>query len=164
MSASEGKKSFLQLIKFGLIGVSNTLIDFLIASALNALFGIYYLAKIVGYACGIANSYFWNSRWTFREERRRDAREIVSFIAVNLVTLGLSLLLQWIFRDKLQLGAWWMRTLGENFLTKLLNGERFCLLLVTGIALIVNFIGNKLVVFRKRAEEPKEEPAEKTEE
>lgn len=158
MSASEGKKSILQLIKFGLIGVSNTLIDFLIASALNALFGIYYLAKIVGYACGIANSYFWNSRWTFREERRRDAREIVSFIAVNLVTLGLSLLLQWIFRDKLQLGAWWMRTLGENFLTKLLNGERFCLLLATGIALIVNFLGNKLLVFRKKEQsEPTEE-------
>ena len=158
MSASEGKKSFLQLIKFGLIGVSNTLIDFLIASALNALFGIYYLAKIVGYACGIANSYFWNSRWTFREERRRDAREIVSFIAVNLVTLGLSLLLQWIFRDKLQLDAWWMRTLGENFLTKLLNGERFCLLLATGIALIVNFLGNKLLVFRKKEQsEPTEE-------
>ena len=158
MSASEGKKSFLQLIKFGLIGISNTLIDFLIASALNALFGIYYLAKIVGYACGIANSYFWNSRWTFREERRRDAREIVSFIAVNLVTLGLSLLLQWIFRDKLQLGAWWMRTLGENFLTKLLNGERFCLLLATGIALIVNFLGNKLLVFRKKEQsEPTEE-------
>lgn len=158
MSASEGKKSFLQLIKFGLIGVSNTLIDFMIASALNALFGIYYLAKIVGYACGIANSYFWNSRWTFREERRRDAREIVSFIAVNLVTLGLSLLLQWIFRDKLQLGAWWMRTLGENFLTRLLNGERFCLLLATGIALIVNFLGNKLLVFRKKEQsEPTEE-------
>ena len=158
MSASEGKKSFLQLIKFGLVGVSNTLIDFLIASALNALFGIYYLAKIVGYACGIANSYFWNSRWTFREERRRDAREIVSFIAVNLVTLGLSLLLQWIFRDKLQLGAWWMRTLGENFLTQLLNGERFCLLLATGIALIVNFLGNKLLVFRKKEQsEPTEE-------
>lgn len=158
MSASEGKKSFVQLLKFVLIGASNTLIDLIVTFALNAIFGIYYLAKIIGYACGILNSYFWNSRWTFREERRRDAREIVSFIAVNLVTLGLSLLLQWIFRDKLQLGAWWMRTLGENFLTKLLNGERFCLLLATGIALIVNFLGNKLLVFRKKEQsEPTEE-------
>ena len=158
MSASEGKKSFLQLIKFILIGASNTLIDLVVTFALNAIFGIYYLAKIIGYACGILNSYFWNSRWTFRDERRRDAREIVLFIAVNLVTLGLSLLLQWIFRDKLQLGAWWMRTLGENFLTKLLNGERFCLLLATGIALIVNFLGNKLLVFRKKEQsEPTEE-------
>ena len=164
MSSDNRKKSLLQLIKFGLIGVSNTLIDFLVAAALNAIFGIYYLAKIIGYACGIANSYFWNSRWTFREERRRDAREIITFIAVNLVTLGLSLLLQWLFREQLHLDTWWMRAMGENWFTKLLNGERFCILLASGIALIVNFIGNKLVVFRKRAEEPKAEPAEKTEE
>ena len=157
MSASEGKKSFIQLLKFGLIGVSNTLIDLLVSFVLNAAFGIFYLAKIIGYACGIANSYFWNSRWTFREERRRDAREILSFIVVNLVTLGLSLLLQWVFRDKLHLDAWWTGFAGENFFTKLLNGERFCLLLASGIALLVNFIGNKLFVFRKKEPEPTEE-------
>ncbi len=120
-------------------------------------FGIYYLAKIIGYACGIANSYFWNSRWTFREERRRDAREIVTFVAVNLVTLGLSLLLQWIFRDRLHLDTWWMGFAGENILTKLLNGERFCLLLSSGIALLVNFVGNKLFVFHRTGSETTEE-------
>lgn len=164
MSASEGKKSFLQLIKFILIGASNTLLDLVVTFALNAIFGIYYLAKIIGYACGILNSYIWNSRWTFREERRRDAREIITFIAVNLVTLGLSLFLQWVFRDKLHLNAWWTGFAGETFLTKVLNGERFCLLLASGIALLVNFTGNKLFVFRKRTEEPKEEPTETTEE
>ncbi|MBQ6234976.1 MAG: GtrA family protein [Clostridia bacterium] len=163
MSASEGKKSFVQLLKFILIGASNTLLDLVVTFALNAIFGIYYLAKIIGYACGILNSYIWNSRWTFREERRRDAREIIMFIAVNLVTLGLSLLLQWVFRDKLHLDAWWTGFAGENFLTKVLNGERFCLLLASGIALLVNFTGNKLFVFRKRAEEPKHESTETTE-
>ena len=168
MSASEGKKSFVQLLKFVLIGASNTLIDLIVTFALNAIFGIYYLAKIIGYACGILNSYFWNSRWTFREERRRDAREIVLFIAVNLVTLGVSLLLQWVLRDKLHLDAWWTDFAGQNFFTKILNGERFCLLLASGIALLLNFAGNKLFVFKKRPEEPKEElkeePIEPTEE
>ena len=163
MSASEGKKSFVQLIKFILIGASNTLIDLVVTFALNAIFGIYYLAKIIGYACGIINSYFWNSRWTFREERRRDAREIVLFIAVNLVTLGLSLLLQWVFRDKLHLDAWWTGFAGENFLTKVLNGERFCLLLASGIALLVNFTGNKLFVFKRREADAIQEPTETTE-
>ena len=158
--SSDGKKSFVQLIKFALIGVSNTLIDLLVTRALNAIFGIYYLAKIIGYACGIANSYFWNSRWTFREERKKDAREIVTFIAVNLVTLGLSLLLQWVFRDKLHLDAWWTGFAGENFLTKILNGDRFCLLLASGIALLVNFAGNKLLVFKKRETEPIEQTEE----
>ena len=160
MSVSEGKKSIVQLLKFVLIGASNTILDLLVTFALNAIFGIYYLAKIIGYACGIANSYFWNSRWTFREERKRDAREIVTFIAVNLVTLGLSLLLQWVFRDKLHLDAWWTGFAGENFLTKILNGDRFCLLLASGIALLVNFAGNKLLVFKKR----ETEPIERTEE
>ena len=164
MSASEGKKSFVQLLKFILIGASNTLLDLIVTFALNAIFGIYYLAKIIGYACGILNSYIWNSCWTFREERRRDAREIISFIAVNLVTLGLSLLLQWVFRDKLHLDAWWTGFAGENFLTKILNGERFCVLLASGIALLVNFAGNKLFVFRKREKEPEDEPTETTEE
>ena len=164
MSASEGKKSLVQLLKFVLIGASNTLIDLVVTFALNAIFGIYYLAKIIGYACGILNSYIWNSRWTFREERRRDAREIITFIAVNLVTLGLSLLLQWVFRDKLHLDAWWTGFAGENFLTKVLNGERFCLLLASGIALLINFAGNKLFVFKKRTEETNGEPTETTEE
>ncbi|MBQ1564658.1 MAG: GtrA family protein [Clostridia bacterium] len=160
MSVSEGKKSIVQLLKFVLIGASNTILDLLVTFALNAIFGIYYLAKIIGYACGIANSYFWNSRWTFREERKRDAREIVTFIAVNLVTLGLSLLLQWVFRDKLHLDAWWTGFAGENFLTKILNGDRFCLLLASGIALLVNFAGNKLLVFKKRETEPIEQTEE----
>ena len=150
MSASEGKKSILQFLKFILIGASNTLIDLVVTFALNALFGLYFLAKIIGYACGVANSYFWNSRWTFREERRRDAREIITFLIVNLVTLGLSLLLQWLLRDLWQLDAWWMHALGDNWFTHLINGERFCLLLASGAALVVNFLGNKLVVFRKK--------------
>ena len=162
MSASDGKKSFLQLVKFVLIGVSNTLIDLLVSFALNAIFGVYYLAKIVGYACGIANSYFWNSRWTFREERKRDLREIISFVAVNLVTLGLSLLLQWLLRDRLHLDAWWMGAVGENFFTRIIDGERFCLVLASGAALLVNFVGNKLFVFKRR--EPVEAPTEHTEE
>ena len=161
MSASDGKKkSILQLMKFVLIGASNTLLDLLVTFVLNAIFGIYYLAKIIGYICGVANSYFWNSRWTFREERRRDAREIVSFLIVNLVTLGLSLLLQWVLRDQLHLDVWWMQALGDNFFTKLINGERFCLLLASGAALLVNFIGNKLFVFTGKNKPESEETEE----
>ncbi len=160
MSASEGKKNFLQLIKFALIGVSNTLVDYGVTFALNALFGIFFLARIIGYVCGILNSYFWNTRWTFREERRRDAREIVSFLIVNLVTLGISLLLQGLFRDVLHLGDWWLNLAGESFVTKLLNADRFCMLLAFPFTLLVNFLGNKLFVFNRS----KEEPTEKTEE
>ena len=172
MSASEGKKSIIQLLKFVLIGASNTLVDLVVCRALQALFGTfsdaqiltYYLPKIIGYGCGIVNSYIWNSRWTFREERRRDAREIALFVAVNLVTLGLSLGLMYLFKNVCGLDAWWTNTLGENGFTKLISGDFFCTLLSTGIALLVNFAGNKLVVFKRRDEQQTEEPTEHTEE
>jgi len=170
MQASENKKSFFQLLKFLLIGVSNTAIDLVVTWILQKLFGTfstapaltYYLPKIIGYACGIINSYIWNSRWTFKEEHRRDSREIVLFVAVNLVTLGLSLGLMYLFKNVCGLDAWWMRTLGENWFTKIITGDFFCTLLSTGISLLVNFAGNKLLVFKKRPE--KAEPTDSTEE
>ena len=150
MEENKNKKSFVQLIKFGIVGISNTFIDLLVTMILNAAFGIYYVAKIIGYACGIINSYAWNSRWTFKEEHKKSAKEIISFVAVNLVTLGISLVLQWLLRDKLHLDAQWMAFAGNNLLTRIVNGERFCLIIASGIALIINFIGNKLFVFKEK--------------
>jgi putative flippase GtrA len=172
MSASDGKKSFVQLLKFILIGASNTLIDLLVTFALQKLFGLfsdadfltYYLPKAIGFSCGVANSYFWNSRWTFREERRRDRREILLFIAVNLVTFALSIGLMYLFKDVCKLDLWWVRTLGENGFTRLFGGYFFCTVLASGVALLVNFAGNKLLVFNRKTKQPAEEPTEPTEE
>lgn len=175
MSSDNRKKSFLQLIKFGLIGVSNTLVTMIVVRVLQAVFAhansqflSLDLPWIVGYACGILNSYIWNSRWTFREERRRDTREIVLFLVVNLITLGMSIGLTRLFKNVCGLDAWWIATLGDNGFTKIISGDYFCSLLAAAITLLVNFIGNKLLVFNRRetaqTEEPKEEPTETTEE
>ena len=157
MSAFE-KRSFGQLLKFLLVGASNTLVDLIVTrllqwgfgAAFSALVLTYYLPKVIGYACGIVNSYVLNSSWTFRSERRRDAREMLAFLAVNLVTLGLSLLLMYVLRDVAGLGAWWNGLVGASGLGKLVTGDFFCTLLSTGICLLVNFAGNKLLVFGKR--------------
>ena len=58
MSPLPEKKSTLQFIQFALIGVSNTLVDYGVTFALNAAFGLFVLARIIGYICGVANSYF----------------------------------------------------------------------------------------------------------
>ncbi len=150
---SEGKKSFIQLIKFAIVGASNTLVDLVITSVLNAIFTWYYAAKVIGYCCGIANSYLLNSRWTFKEERRKDTREIVSFIAVNLVVLLISLGLMSLFKNNLKLDTVWMDLGLPSWLTKIINGERACMLLSTVICLIVNFVGSKLFVFNGKKEE-----------
>ena len=58
------KGTIVQFIQFGFVGVLNTLVDFLVFQALNLLAGWTYLAQVVGYSCGVVNSYLWNSNWT----------------------------------------------------------------------------------------------------
>lgn len=152
------KKSIGQLARFLLVGVSNTLVDLIVTRLLQGAFGLlttavvltYYIPKVVGFGCGVLNSYVLNSAWTFRAERHRDAREIGSFLLVNLLTLGLSLLLMYLLRDVFGLAAWWSGLVGTEGFGRLVTGEFFCTLLSTGICLLVNFVGNKLFVFGKR--------------
>lgn len=161
MSAFEKMKS-AQFVKFLLVGVLNTLVDLLVTRVLQLGFGhltnaqvlTYYIPKVIGYACGVLNSYLLNSAWTFRAERKRDAREIGLFLVVNLITLGLSLLLMYLLRDVCGLDAWWngviASTAAPQWLASILDGKFFCTVLSSGAALIANYIGNKLLVFRRK--------------
>lgn len=146
----DGRKGILQFIKFALVGIGNTLIDLVVSMGLNALFSIYYLAKIVGYCCGILNSYLLNTRWTFKEERKKDAREIVSFIVVNLIVLAVSTALMYFMKDKWGFIGWWESLGLPNLILKVINGERFCMIVSAVICIIINFIGNKLIVFNRK--------------
>lgn len=147
---AEGKRSFIQFIKFALVGASNTIIDMLVSMVLNAIFHWYYFAKVIGYCCGVLNSYLLNSRWTFREERRKDAKEIISFIGVNLVVLLISLGLMSLMKNTWNLVEWWDTLSLPSWMLKLINGERFCMLVSAVICIVINFIGNKLFVFTNR--------------
>ena len=147
---TEGKRSILQFIKFALVGASNTIIDLIITFVLNAIFHWYYFAKVIGYCCGILNSYLLNTRWTFKEERKKDAREIISFIGVNLVVLAVSTALMYFMKDKWGFIGWWESLGLPNLIVKVINGERFCMLVSAVICIIINFIGNKLIVFNRK--------------
>lgn len=163
MSASE-KKGMKQFFQFLLVGVLNTLVDLIVTGLLQWGFSLlttaslltYYIPKVIGYGCGVVNSYVLNSAWTFREERRRDAREMGTFLIVNLLTLGLSLLLMYLFKDVFGLSNWWEGLVGQIALIRFVSGKFFCTVLSSGIALVVNFIGNKLLVFGKREEHEKQ--------
>ncbi len=152
---SEGKKSLVQFIKFALVGASNSAVDYVVSFIVTKLLRLItaggwvkYAAKIIGYACGVLNSYIWNSRWTFREERKQDKREIISFIAVNLTVLLVSLGLIFLFNNVFNIDDWWNASSFPQWLKSIIDGELFCTLLSTVICIPLNFILNKLFVFK----------------
>ena len=145
------KRTFGQLIKFGLVGVLNTLVDFLVFQTLNLLLGWVYAAQVAGFTCGVINSYFWNSSWTFKEERTRTLREMSLFLVVNLVSLGVSLGVIWLCREVFGVTNAWAAQWMPRFLSGLVTGDTVAKLIATFFSIIVNFAGNRLFVFNGRA-------------
>jgi len=57
----------VQFAKFVLVGVSNTLITFVVYTLLLKVFGVWYLAaSAIGFVAGAVNGFLLNRRWTFR--------------------------------------------------------------------------------------------------
>jgi putative flippase GtrA len=58
---------FIQFVKFGIVGVSNTLLTFAVYTLLLKVFGVWYLAaSAIGFIVGAVNGFLLNRRWTFR--------------------------------------------------------------------------------------------------
>jgi putative flippase GtrA len=86
---------FKHLSRFSMIGVANTLIDFLVFTISNSVFGINYIAsQALGYSCGIANSFVFNKNWTFQDSnsKKKKFHELTQFIVINLITLIITMI------------------------------------------------------------------------
>ncbi len=79
----------MQFIKFAVVGVLNSAIQYLVFLFLYSVTGIQYLvASIVGYVAGMTNSYMLNRTWTFRSCDQKLLAQLSRFVAVNLISLG----------------------------------------------------------------------------
>jgi putative flippase GtrA len=89
----------LQFVKFGIVGVSNTLIAFAVYTLLLKVFGVWYVAASgIGFAVGAVNGFLWNRAWTFRGHVG-DALTPVRWFVVQTCGLLLDLALVYLFVD-----------------------------------------------------------------
>lgn len=136
-------KSVVQFIKFGMVGVSNTLLSYCIYAGTvwgfqhNDIFlkNGYLIAQFGAFFISATWSYCLNSYFTFRDVRKKTIREWIcgllkTFASYSFTGLGCSTLILMILVGKLQLSP---------YLAQAIN-------LMIGIPL--NFMLNKLWVFR----------------
>ncbi|MFC5652017.1 GtrA family protein [Paenibacillus solisilvae] len=84
--------NLLPLLKFGSVGVINTLVDLAVFTLLSS-FDVYaVLAQVISYSSGMMNSYYMNRSWTFRKEKRAPGQAL-RFTAVNLAALAVTTVL-----------------------------------------------------------------------
>lgn len=92
-----------QFIKFGIVGLSNTLISLAIYYFL-VHFGMHYVwANTIGFIISVLNAFFWNSRYVFKSEKATRNRQLIKTFVVYGVTFALSTLLLYLMVDRLKI-------------------------------------------------------------
>lgn len=134
MSDPKFRSDFIQFLKFNAVGLLNTLVDFAVFTLLHSLGMLNTPAQIISYSAGTANSFIWNKKVTFRDRDRGsaagfDRMQLVRFMVLNLVVLGISVLL--------------IHLLTESFGLQVLVAK----VLVTFVTVIINFFGSRKWVF-----------------
>ncbi len=131
-------------IRFGLVGVFNTGVDFGVLFILARLMGVPTLvANVVSTTCALIVSYTLNKKAVFRNTDTRNHRQVLLFVVVTLA------------------GLWGVQSVVIMASTTMLHGliaNSGLLLLVTkGIATLFSLVWNYLwysrVVFRKDSHE-----------
>lgn len=145
----------VQVVKFALIGVLNTALDYFLFFVFFSLLHINKnAAQVLATALAMTNSYLFNRYWTFEKKGRVQAGEMWKFIAVNLVSMGVTILCLNLFYDVMHLERLANMLLSYTPLSLHLTGDAavmFCKLAAVPFSLAVNFLGNRLWVFRKQS-------------
>lgn len=126
------RRGVRQFIKFGLVGLSSTVIDWGIYLGLTRIFALFYLmAKILSFSVAVLNSYIWNRRWTFRSNDPAKLKQFIKFLTISIVGLVLNSLIMFLAVDKFRLH------------------DIIGLVFATAIVLIWNFLANKFYTFKE---------------
>lgn len=138
------KEALIQFIKFGIVGVSNTLVNYVIYACSLLLMknaGLfpkvnYLIAQGIAFFLSVLWSYFWNSRFVFKEEEGTTRNGFVT-----LVKTYISYSFTGLFLNSILLILWISMLHISDMIAPLIN------LIVT---IPLNFIINKFWAFKTK--------------
>lgn len=93
-------KLFAQLIKFGIVGVVATVIDFAVLTILTEFFGVHYLTSAaIGFIVSTLFNYFASMRYVFNSRfgANEKHKELMIFVVLSVVGLVLNQIFMWLF-------------------------------------------------------------------
>lgn len=123
----------IQFIKFGMVGIINTLITVVSFNVLVFINMNYLIANCIAYFLGVINSYLLNSKFVFHETRNKD--NMVKFLIVNILVLGFNSLILYVGVNDLHINV------SISQIISMILGT------------FLNFILNKVWVFKSKARE-----------
>jgi len=148
ISKTETKKTLIQLMKYGVIGVMNTLITAISFYLLNTWAGVPYgAANIIGYVLGVINSFIWNRQWVFKTG---------SNIKREALLFGCGFFICWILQGAVSLflleGLEWKNLSDDTipFLPMKNAGQNIVMVISMVVYTIANYIYNRTITFKEQ--------------
>lgn len=129
-AAARRPASWLQLLKFGVVGGSGYLINLAVFAVLAGVFGLHHLVAAVGAFCvALANNFLWNRHWTFEAGHGHPGFQAARFVAVSVAALLINLVVL------------------EMLISGASMGDLPAQAIAVAVAMPFNFLGNKLWTF-----------------
>ena len=129
-AAARRPASWLQLLKFGIVGGSGYLINLAVFAVLSGSLGLHHLAAAVGAFCvALANNFLWNRHWTFEAGHGHPGFQAARFFAVSVAALLINLAVL------------------EALISGASMGDLPAQAIAVAVAMPFNFLGNKLWTF-----------------
>ena len=129
-AAARRPASWLQLVKFGLVGGSGYLINLAVFAVLAEALGVHHVLAAVGAFCvAVTNNFLLNRHWTFAAGDGHAGFQAMRFFAVSIAALTINLIAL------------------EALVTQASLGDLAAQAIAVAIAMPFNFLGNKLWTF-----------------
>lgn len=127
------RKVAREFFKFAVVGLGGTVVNIGILYSLTEYFNVYYiLSALIAFCIALTFNFICNTLWTFGDNMRTDiARKYSSFFLVSVCALLVNIVFLYIFTEFLRI---------YYIVSQVI---------AIGIALMINFIGNKIWTFRE---------------
>jgi putative flippase GtrA len=129
-AAARRPASWLQLVKFGLVGGSGYLINLAVFAVLSGSLGLHHIPSAIGAFCvAVTNNFLINRHWTFAAGDGHAGFQAMRFFAVSIAALLINLIAL------------------EALVSYASFGDLSAQAIAVAIAMPFNFLGNKLWTF-----------------
>lgn len=85
--------NFIQFVKFGIVGLSNTIISYVVYSLFVLAGAPYLVGNVFGFVLSVLNSFYWNNKYVFKTEEGKARSWIKTLIKTFIAYAGTGLVL-----------------------------------------------------------------------
>lgn len=123
------KKLINQILKFGIVGVIATIIDFIVLYLLTEFLHVHYLiSSIISFTVSVIFNYILSIKWVFEANHKQTKKDFIIFVVLSIIGLGINSLIMYLMVDKFNI---------HYMFTKVF---------ATGVVMVYNFITRKIFI------------------